>query len=714
MVIEGPAAFVAHRGISVTSNAANSVVLGTNDMTAAGTPLYDPGSRTRADTHRPATDRIVYVSTSGTDSNSGRALGLPFLTVDAAIASFGATNGGTVTIAAGAYSVGDLTVRSGRSIIGAGRNATILTYTGTGTAISSSISGTRIYGVRLDGFTLQTTTGAIGVDWDSISNGSIYECNISGFSDRALYLRSAINGGAVYNNFYGCSFLGKGAATTSIGVEVGDSGSNTNTFYGCSSKSSAIGLKVVNSNHVTWNGGSLEANNVGLAVESITSARSDNFICNNTRFENNTVANWKIGETTGAFVRNSFILHPAIVTDPGGNVELGDRIHKHTSLGIVEQSGAVAQASGTYRFERTANGGTELPAFVVSDPVTSVGTPVTIQAETGRTAGYPFRAVRAGTTYWDVDAAGNTRQPAGSYHEMKERASDPVSPAADNLRLYARDNGSGATQMAVKFPSGAVSVLATDGVAQLTQSGIDTQLATKVDKVTGKGLSTEDYTSAEKTKLAGAAVLSGASFTGPVVVPTPTASGHAATKAYVDSAAVGDPGSFVPGDYGLLACDIDPMLSSASFTSTAGVVYVRKLKMAVTAVVSSIRMYVNALGATVADSYWALYDAAGNQLGVTADVSSVYTSTGTKALNLVTPTVSLPAGTVVYVVYVIGSAGTMPTLRGFPQAQHTFGVTTASQYRWANFGTGQTTLPSSLTISSLGATSGAVPMVGLI
>lgn len=515
MVIEGPAAFVAHRGISVTSNAANSVVLGTNDMTAAGTPLYDPGSRTRADTHRPATDRIVYVSTSGTDSNSGRALGLPFLTVDAAIASFGATNGGTVTIAAGAYSVGDLTVRSGRSIIGAGRNATILTYTGTGTAISSSISGTRIYGVRLDGFTLQTTTGAIGVDWDSISNGSIYECNISGFSDRALYLRSAINGGAVYNNFYGCSFLGKGAATTSIGVEVGDSGSNTNTFYGCSSKSSAIGLKVVNSNHVTWNGGSLEANNVGLAVESITSARSDNFICNNTRFENNTVANWKIGETTGAFVRNSFILHPAIVTDPGGNVELGDRIHKHTSLGIVEQSGAVAQASGTYRFERTANGGTELPAFVVSDPVTSVGTPVTIQAETGRTAGYPFRAVRAGTTYWDVDAAGNTRQPAGSYHEMKERASDPVSPAADNLRLYARDNGSGATQMAVKFPSGAVSVLATDGVAQLTQSGIDTQLATKVDKVTGKGLSTEDYTSAEKTKLAGAAVLSGASFTGP-------------------------------------------------------------------------------------------------------------------------------------------------------------------------------------------------------
>jgi len=38
-----------------------------------------------------------------------------------------------------------------------------------------------------------------------------------------------------------------------------------------------------------------------------------------------------------------------------------------------------------------------------------------------------------------------------------------------------------------------------------TKSAIDTLLGNKVDKVTGKGLSTEDYTSAEKTKLAGIA-----------------------------------------------------------------------------------------------------------------------------------------------------------------------------------------------------------------
>lgn len=663
---------------------------------------------------RPSTDKVVYVSTSGTDSNSGRALGLPFLTVDAAIASFGAVNGGTVMIAAGTYSVGDLTVRSGRSIIGAGRNATVLNYTGTGTAITSSIPGTRTYGVRLDGFTLQTSTGAVGIDLASISNAAIYECNVNGFSDACVRLSSSINGGCVYNNLYGVTAIGTGAAGSSIAFDVPGSGSNSNTFHGCSGRSSAYGLKIVNSNHVTWIGGTIEANAVGVSVESTTSSLSDNFIINSARFEGNTVANWKIGDTSGTNVRSPWILFPALVTSPGGDVEGADRMHKFTNNGIKDASAAVASAAGTWRFERTANGGTEMPAFVVSDPVTSTGTPVTIQAETGRGGGFPFRAMRAGLVYWDVDGAGNVRQPQGSYHEMKERASDPVSPAADNLRLYARDNGSGATQMAVKFSSGAVAVLATDGVAQLTQSGIDTQLATKVDKVTGKGLSTEDYTSAEKTKLAGAAVLSGASFTGPVVVPTPTASGHATTKAYVDSAAVGNPGGWVPADNGLLACDADPLISTSSYTlATAGVVYLRKIKMAVTSVVSNVLLNVNTAGAGLANSYVGLYDASGNQLGVSADQSTSFQATGTKTIALTTPTASIAAGTWVYVAILVGTATTLPNFRAFAQAVHLFGITSVANYRWVWSGTGQSALPSSFTPSAVSSVTGPAPMVGL-
>jgi hypothetical protein len=48
-----------------------------------------------------------------------------------------------------------------------------------------------------------------------------------------------------------------------------------------------------------------------------------------------------------------------------------------------------------------------------------------------------------------------------SYIEGVEIA-DPAAPAANRGRLYFRDNGAGKTQLAVRFPSGAVQVLATE------------------------------------------------------------------------------------------------------------------------------------------------------------------------------------------------------------------------------------------------------------
>lgn len=49
----------------------------------------------------------------------------------------------------------------------------------------------------------------------------------------------------------------------------------------------------------------------------------------------------------------------------------------------------------------------------------------------------------------------------GSFVEMREM-SDPAAPAADRARLFTRDNGSGKTQVCVRFPTGAVQVLATE------------------------------------------------------------------------------------------------------------------------------------------------------------------------------------------------------------------------------------------------------------
>jgi hypothetical protein len=48
-----------------------------------------------------------------------------------------------------------------------------------------------------------------------------------------------------------------------------------------------------------------------------------------------------------------------------------------------------------------------------------------------------------------------------SYIEGVE-TSDPAAPAANRARLYFRDNGGGKTQLAVRFPTGAVQVLATE------------------------------------------------------------------------------------------------------------------------------------------------------------------------------------------------------------------------------------------------------------
>lgn len=52
-------------------------------------------------------------------------------------------------------------------------------------------------------------------------------------------------------------------------------------------------------------------------------------------------------------------------------------------------------------------------------------------------------------------------EPVDPYVEFREVA-DPAAPAANRARLFARDNGAGKTQLCVRFPTGAVQVLATE------------------------------------------------------------------------------------------------------------------------------------------------------------------------------------------------------------------------------------------------------------
>ncbi len=61
----------------------------------------------------------------------------------------------------------------------------------------------------------------------------------------------------------------------------------------------------------------------------------------------------------------------------------------------------------------------------------------------------------------NIVLVGNHLVQGAAYHELGEIA-DPAAPVADNARLYVRDNGAGKTQLVVRFPTGAVQVLATE------------------------------------------------------------------------------------------------------------------------------------------------------------------------------------------------------------------------------------------------------------
>jgi predicted secreted protein len=71
-----------------------------------------------------------------------------------------------------------------------------------------------------------------------------------------------------------------------------------------------------------------------------------------------------------------------------------------------------------------------------------------------------------GATYYKlvrVDSADNVidDEQALAFLEFDEQASAPAAPAANAVRLYAEDNGSGKTRIVAKFASGANVVLGT-------------------------------------------------------------------------------------------------------------------------------------------------------------------------------------------------------------------------------------------------------------
>lgn len=199
----------------------------------------------------------------------------------------------------------------------------------------------------------------------------------------------------------------------------------------------------------------------GSIVETTVSGAYNNNLLSHTRHSHN-----RSGGTSGIQVleNRSSSGYPATVIMAAGAKEAGDSpataftVHQGATYTRMKRS---TDANDRMYFDHS-NGrvyfgtGSITPNVYFeggSGYINAVGDLVWINTNTydiGRTASRPRSLYLGSNTF------------IGGYHEVVEQGSDPAAPAANGARLFAKDNGSGKTQLCVRFNSGAVQVIATE------------------------------------------------------------------------------------------------------------------------------------------------------------------------------------------------------------------------------------------------------------
>lgn len=169
-------------------------------------------------------------------------------------------------------------------------------------------------------------------------------------------------------------------------------------------------------------------------------------------------------------------------------------------------------------------------------------------------------------------------------------------------------------------------------------------------------------------------------------------------------------GMSVPSDHGLLAWSYDPILAFGSQGLVSGTPSFARVYLREPATITKVWCYLSVLGNGLvsAQNFLALVDAAGGRVGVTADQTSAWGSTGLKSADLVTP---YQADAGAYWVELLSNATTSTPSFARPAAPFT-GVAnvnlTASASRFAAGPAGQTTPPGSITPANLTASSSGI------
>lgn len=158
-----------------------------------------------------------------------------------------------------------------------------------------------------------------------------------------------------------------------------------------------------------------------------------------------------------------------------------------------------------------------------------------------------------------------------------------------------------------------------------------------------------------------------------------------------------------PADQNLIAWNYDPVAASGSAVPASGVIQLVRIVLREPATITNVLLHVGVAGTgfTSGDQFAGLYTAAGSRVGVTADQTTNWGSTGLQTMPLTAP-YAAAAGTY-YVAFVQTGSANVAFARSTgiasTSAMANAGLTAATA-RFATNGTSQTTLPSSITMSA--------------
>ena len=340
---------------------------------------------------------------------------------------------GTETISA-SINVYNLT-----SIRGNGQQKSRLNYTGSAQLFKQATPGTRIYLLHMRDFDMvDTGSGTVGLDLDSVSSSVFENLSIDGFTT-SVKVYSPTSGYAVYNRFNNVK-----AQNATTGFLFTGTSSNANVLMGCRGNVCTDSVLIEDSNDNVMIGCQFESGTDGVVVTASIAGLSDGNHIINCRFE----ANSGDAINIGANVRENMIVCNYFVSTGGAFTDNGTRtiVAHNAGLQVEKRIFATRNTGGSLYLENIAAALSSQPLAVFKDSNTGSGTPSTVEILTERNAGTALSVKRGGATYFAVTPAGsirtantavNTNTPTGATARQL-----PIYDAAGSLLGYVPIYGS--------------------------------------------------------------------------------------------------------------------------------------------------------------------------------------------------------------------------------------------------------------------------------